>query len=406
MTVNSLSENRVRKLALLGGAPAFNEQLHVGRPNLGRLDRFQELVNSIWERNWLTNAGPLVYEFEKRIADFAGVNECVCMCNATVALEIVARALGLAGEVIVPSFTFVATAHSLQWQQIQPVFCDIDPVTHTLDPECIERLITPRTSGIVGVHIWGRSCNVEALQDIARRRQLKLVFDAAHAFACSHRASMIGGFGNAEVYSFHATKFVNSFEGGAVVTNDAELAQRMRLMRNFGFEGLDQVGHVGTNGKMTEVTAAMGLTSLESMDAFVAQNFSNFQLYRCLLEGLPGITVLDYDASERCNYQYVVLEVDEDYAGLSRDDLMAVLHAENIRARRYFWPGVHRMEPYRSLYPQSHLWLPNTERVAGRVLLLPTGIAVTSSMVEKICDVVRTAIGEADAVSRMNLTLT
>ena len=219
-----------------------------------------------------------------------GVRHCVAMCNATIALEIAIRALGLKGEVILPSYTFVATAHALQWQEITPVFADLDPRTHNIDPASIERLITPRTTGIIGVHVWGRPCDTAALEGIAARRGLKLMFDAAHAFGCSHAGRMIGGFGTCEVLSFHATKFLNSFEGGAIVTNDDALADQMRLMRNFGFVDYDRVIYVGTNGKMTEICAAMGLTSLEAMDDIIAINKRNYEAYRRGLSGLPGIT--------------------------------------------------------------------------------------------------------------------
>ena len=224
-------------LAVLGGLPSFAETLHVGRPNIGRRDRFLSLMNDVLERRWLTNNGPLVQEFEASLTRYLGVKHCIPMCNATVALEIAIRASGLKGEVIVPSYTFIATAHALQWQEITPVFCDIDPLTHTIDPDRIEGLITPRTSGIIGVHIWGHTCDIAALTRIAERRGLTLMFDAAHAFGCSHHGRMIGNFGLAEVFSFHATKFLNSFEGGAVVTNDDELAAKIRLMQNFGFAG-------------------------------------------------------------------------------------------------------------------------------------------------------------------------
>src|SRR5580704_11466195 len=259
-------------LALNSGRPAFSSPLHVGRPNIGNRERLLERINDLLDRRWLTNDGPYVQELESRIASFLGVKHCVAMCNATVALEIAIRGLGLSGEVIVPAYTFIATAHALQWQEITPVFCDIDPHTHTLDPGWVERMITPRTSGIVGVHLWGRPCNVEALEVIAREHDLRLLFDAAHAFGASHQGRMLGSFGAAEVFSFHATKFVNCGEGGAVVTNDDRLAQKMRLMRNFGFAGLDRVIYVGTNGKMSELSAAMGLTSLESVGEFVAAN--------------------------------------------------------------------------------------------------------------------------------------
>ena len=227
--------------AILGGVPAFNERLHVGRPNIGDRKRLMEQINDILDRRWLTNAGVYVREFERRVAEMVGVAHCIAMCNGTVALEIAIRALGLEGEVIVPSFTFIATAHALQWQGITPVFCDIDPQTHNIDPARVEQLITHRTTGIIGVHVWGRSCNVEELTSIANKYHLRVLYDAAHAFACSRHGKMIGSFGNAEVFSFHATKFVNTFEGGAVVTNDSDLAARIQLMRNFGFAGYDDV---------------------------------------------------------------------------------------------------------------------------------------------------------------------
>lgn len=385
-------------LAILGAPPAFDEPLHVGRPNVGDHDRMLARVSDMLHRRWLTNGGPYVEEFERRVAEVAGTRHAVVMCNATVALEIAIRALGLSGEVIVPSFTFVATAHALQWQQITPVFCDVDPRTHNIDPARVEALVTPRTTGIIGVHVWGRPCDVASLADVATRHGLRLLFDAAHAFGCTHRGRPIGGFGAAEVFSFHATKFLNSGEGGAVATDDDDLAARMRLMRNFGFEGYDRVGYVGTNGKMSELSAAMGLTSLEAMDGFVAVNRANHEAYVRGLDGIPGIAVVRYDAAERSNYQYVVLEVDADAAGLSRDDLQRVLQAENVLARRYFHPGCHRMEPYRSYFPHAGLLLPHTERLTTRVLSLPTGTAVGEAEVATICAIVRRAVREAPAV--------
>src|SRR5262245_2680457 len=210
-------------LAIFGAAPAFAEQLHVGRPNLGDRGRFLERLNDILDRRWLTNHGRYVGELERCIAQLVGVKNCVLVANGTIGLELLIRALGLGGEVIVPAFTFVATAHALQWQEITPVFADIDPTTHCLDPASVEAAITPRTTGIIGVHVWGRPCAVDELQALARRRGLKLLFDAAHAFGCSFGERMIGAFGEAEVFSFHATKILNTFEGGAIVTNNGEL---------------------------------------------------------------------------------------------------------------------------------------------------------------------------------------
>ncbi len=372
--------------------PAFPNPLHVGRPNQGNRQRLLERINDMLDRNWLSNNGRFVQEFEKRVADYVGVKHCVAMCNATVALEITTRAAGFTGEVIVPAFTFIATAHALQWQEITPVFCDIDPRTHNLDPARVEELITPKTTGIIGVHLWGRPCDVEALAEIAERRKLKLMFDAAHAFGCSHEGKMIGGFGLAEVFSFHATKFFNTFEGGAIVTDNDELAAKIRLMKNFGFAGYDNVIYIGTNGKMPEVSAAMGLTNLESLDEFVAANRRNYEAYRFGLSGIPGLSMIRYDDSEKCNYHYIVVEVDEVKAGLSRDELLKVLHAENVLARRYFYPGCHRMEPYRSNYPHARLLLPETEKLGQRVLLLPNGTALSTKEIEVICSILDRAI--------------
>lgn len=383
---------RIEDLALFGGEPAFTTTLHVGRPNIGNRERLMERINDILDRRWLTNRGPLVREFEQRVSELLGVKHCIAMCNGTIALEIAIRACELSGEVIVPSFTFIATAHALQWQEITPVFCDIDPKTHNIDPNCVENLITPRTTGIIGVHLWGRPCDVDALTEIADRYNLKLLFDAAHAFGCSHKGCMIGNFGDAEVFSFHATKFLNTFEGGAVVTNNDDLAAKIRLMQNFGFAGLDNVIYIGTNGKMTEVSAAMGLTMLESMDEIIEVNRRNYHAYRDGLADLPGVQLISYDEGERCNYHYIVIEIDEAETHISRDLLVDILHAENVRVRRYFYPGCHRMEPYRSYFPNAGLLLPETERLTQRVLSLPTGTAIGEREISQICQILRLVI--------------
>jgi len=393
-------KSRLEELALFGGAPAFEEKLHVGRPNIGDRERLRERLEDILDRRWLTNDGPYVQEFEREIAQRLGVRQCVAMCNATVALEIAIRALELDGEVIVPSFTHVATAHALQWQAITPVFCDIAPGTHTIDASRVEAMITPRTTGILGVHVWGRPCDVEALSVIAERRRLKLLFDAAHAFGCSYRGRMLGNFGHAEVLSFHATKFCNAFEGGAVTTNDTALAEKMRLMRNFGFSDYDHVSYIGTNGKMSEISAAMGLTSLESLDALIATNLRNYRQYVRELRDVPGIVPIEYDERERANFQYVVVEVDERSTGVRRDEIQKILWAENVMARRYFYPGCHRMEPYRSYFPHAGLLLPDTESLVERVLALPTGTAVSPRDIDAVCQIIRLAVAESDALRR------
>ena len=386
--VNSMKKiNTINDLAINGAPPAFDQPLHVGRPNIGKRKVFLQYVEDIFDRHWLTNKGPMVQELEQKIAHYHNVKHCVAMCNGTVALEIAIRALGLEGEVIIPSFTFIATAHALHWQAITPVFADIDPATHTLDSEAVRRMITPRTTGIIGVHLWGQAAQVAELQAIADEHDLKLMFDAAHAFGCSHKGTMIGNFGACEVLSFHATKFFNTFEGGAVLTNDDELAEAMCLMRNFGFLEMDNVIHPGTNGKMIEVAAAMGLVNLEAIDDIVETNRNNYQTYSEELSDLPGISLLSYNESERNNYQYVVMEVG-DTSPVSRDQIIQALHAENVLARRYFWPGCHNMMPYRELYPHAGLLLPDTQRVADRVIVLPTGTALSHNEITSICTII------------------
>jgi len=383
--------DRSKDLAINGAPPAFSEPLHVGRPNVGDRAVFDGYVAEMFERNWLTNDGPLVHEFERRVAEYAHVKHCIAMNNGTIALEIAIRALGMTGEVIVPSYTFIATAHALHWQGVTPVFADIDPVTHTLDPAAVRRMITPRTTGIIGVHLWGRPAQVRELTEIAEEFGLELMFDAAHAFGSSLGGVQVGGFGRAEVFSFHATKFLNAFEGGAVVTNDDDLAAKIRLMRNFGFAGADRVIHPGTNGKMVEVCAAMGLTNLASIDDVIDVNRSNYHAYRDGLAGIAGVRLLEFDESEANNFQYIVVEVDTD-APAGRDDVVGALVAENVLARKYFWPGCHRMEPYRDLYPHAGLMLPQTTSVADCVVVLPTGNGVTAEMISVITGVIRLVV--------------
>lgn len=392
-------KKQVEDLALFGGAPQFAETLHVGRPNIGDRGRFRELVDDALERRWLTNDGPYLAEFERAVAARLGVAHCVATCNGTAALEIAIRALDLSGEVIVPSFTFVATPHALTWQKVSPVFCDVEPDRYTLDPAAVERLITPRTTGIIGVHLWGRPCRVEALQELADRHGLALLFDAAQAFGCSYRGVPLGRFGAAEVLSFHATKVINSFEGGALVTDDGALAERVRQMRSYGFVEVDQVVSIGTNAKMSEISAAMGLTSLAALDEIVAVNRANHDAYRRGLADLPGVDLAEVDPDEEWHHHYVVVEVDETRAGLSRDRLQLVLEAENVLARRYFYPGCHRLEPYRSVFPDVAERLPVTERIAARALCLPTGQSVDEATVERLCGLIRLAVERSAEVN-------
>lgn len=387
---------RLDDLAVFGGQPAFPAPVYMGVPNIGDRRKFMSMVEDMFDRRMLSNRGPLAREFEGRVADLLGVKHCVATCNATAALQLAMRSTGLTGEVIVPSFTFPATPHSVQWLGMKPIFCDVDPETGNLDPDLLASVITPKTTGILAVHLWGRACEVDRLAKFARTYGVTMLYDSAHAFGCSTGGRMIGGFGAAEIFSFHATKFVNSFEGGALVTNDGALAERARMMSNFGIVSESEVAMAGTNGKMSEIAAAMGLISLDAMPAFIARNKENYECYKAELSGVPGMRVLTFDERERNNYQYVVLDVDAVLAGVSRDVLHKLLQGENIMGRRYFTPGCHRTEAYRH---QVHAPLHRTEELAERLLVLPTGTSMGTAEIGRLCQVIRFVVSRADEVA-------
>lgn len=366
--------------------PVLAAPLHVGAPNMGPWHEFSGLAQEIFRRRWLTNRGPLVIELEQKLQAYLEVEHVVLCANGTLALELAAQAAGLSGEVIVPSFTFIASAHALQWQGLKPVFCDIDPLTYNIDPEAIEALITPATRAILGVHLYGRPCEIERLQQIADRHGLSLLFDAAHAFGCRHQGKPIGGNGLCEVFSFHATKVFNTFEGGAVATNDAGLAEKVRLLQNFGFQAEDHVIALGINGKMPEINAAMGLVNLEHLDSFVTVNRGHYGVYAQQLKPLPGIRLIDYPTTNANNYHYIIIDIDAAEFGASRDQLRDYLREHNVLARRYFTPGCHRMAPYTDGGPWR---LPHTEAVCERLLALPNGTQLSAAMVQHICDLIR-----------------
>jgi dTDP-4-amino-4,6-dideoxygalactose transaminase len=385
-------KRRLEDLAVLGGPPAFDAPLHVGRPNIGSRDALASRLEEILDRNWLTNDGPCIDEFEARLAEMLGVRNVVATCNGTAALGLLLAASELQGEVILPSLTFIATAHAVRSHGLKPVFADVDPATCTLDPAAVEESITPETAAILGVHLWGRLCDVDGLAEVAARHGKPLLLDAAQAFGCSREGGSAGSFGEGAAFSFHATKVCNSFEGGAVATDDDGLAQRVRLRRNFGFADLDRVEALGTNAKMAEFAAAMGITSLESLDEFIDTNRSNFGYYQRGLEEIPGMELLPYPEDETSNCHYIVAFLDERVSGVTRDELVETLNAENILARRYFYPGCHRMEPYRGESSGIGASLPVTEKLLSEVVCLPTGMAVGEADVSSICEVIGLAL--------------
>lgn len=381
-------------LAINGGRPEFDQPLHVGRPNVLNPDRVLKRIGEALDRRWLTNFGPLVKEFEARVAEAAGTEHCVAMSSATSALEILVRACGLRGEVILPSFTYVATPHALQWLGVTPVFCDIDEETANLDPVEVEKLITPETSAIIGVHVWGRPCAVDVLPKLAADRGLTLLYDGAHAYGCAVDGTPLGGFGDAEVFSFHATKFVNAFEGGTVTTHNTALAEKVRSMHYFGFSPEGDVVQAGVNAKMPEACAAMGLTSLEDLPEIAQLNREHHLLYAERLAHVPGVRLRQPGPGEESNHQFAVIEVDPAAAGMDRDELAALLTAENVLVRKHFYPGCHRLGPYRD-NPRLHVRRPltRTEALSRRILQLPTGTGITADEVVRLCGLIELAVG-------------
>jgi dTDP-4-amino-4,6-dideoxyglucose len=391
-------KRKVEDLALLGGEREFAHPVVVGRPVAGDTPRFVARLQGALERQWLTNGGPLVREFERRIAERVQAPHCVVTSNATTALQLLARAAGLRGEVIVPSLTFVATPHALEWLGLRPVFCDVDPHTGNADPASVAAAVTPRTSAILAVHLWGRPCAVDELELLAARHRLTLIFDAAQAFGATYRGRPVGNFGSAEVFSFHATKVVHAFEGGCVVTNDATLAERLRTMRNFGMNAEREVVGPGTNAKMSEPAAAMGLTTLDAYDATAARNRINSARYARRLAGVPKVRLLSFDERQRHSHHYVIALVEPVAGALNRDLLADVLAAENVVTQKYFSPGCHRMPPYRDRVTVD---LPHTDALAERVLALPTGPSVSADDIDRICHLVRFATEHASAVAAL-----
>jgi dTDP-4-amino-4,6-dideoxyglucose len=384
------------ELAVLGGPPAFAEPLHVGRPNVGDREAVLRAIDEAMAERWLSNNGAKLLAFERRLSEQLGGLHCVATCNATLGLQIVLRALGVEGEVVLPALTFVATAHAVAWERLTPVFADVDPGSLCMGPAEAAARIGPETGALLGVHLWGRSDDPEGLERLARERGLPLVFDAAHALGCSREGRPLAGFGDAAVLSFHATKIANSFEGGAVVTADPELAERVATMRNFGFVDEDEVVGLGTNAKMNEAAAAMGLASLDSLDDFLAASRRNYLAYAEALAAVPGVRLLPLDPAQ-ANCHHITITVDADAAGLDRDALRAALVAENVLARRYFYPGCHRVPPYDD---GRETELPVTDAALKRCLSLPTGTAVDTEDIAAIGQIVRLAVSAAAAVGR------
>jgi dTDP-4-amino-4,6-dideoxygalactose transaminase len=370
--------------------PAQNDDdqpIYVTQPHLPPLAEFMPYLQKIWDNKILTNGGPFHQALEQALCDYLGVEHLALFTNGTIALLTALQALRVGGEVITTPYSFVATAHSLLWNGIEPVFVDVDPDTLNLDPRKIEAAITRRTTAIMPVHCYGHPCNVEAIQRIADNYNLKVIYDAAHAFGVRDAGGSILRHGDLSILSFHATKVFNTFEGGAIICPDAKTKKRVDQLKNFGFVDEVTVVASGINGKMSEINAAFGMLQLEHIDAALARRREIDTLYRSLLKDVPGIACLDDAGETAANYSYFPLLVQENFPD-TRDGLYQRLRDNNVFARRYFYPLITDFSMYRD-FPSAHPEnLPVATAAAKKVLCLPIYPNLTDQQVRMIVGIV------------------
>ncbi len=365
-----------------------NAAIYVTQPSLPPLEEFLPYLEKIWATKWLTNGGPFHSQLEDELARFLGVKHLALVSNGTLGLVIALQALHISGEVITTPYSFVATAHSLLWNAVKPVFVDIDPATCNLDPAKIEAAITPQTTAILPVHCYGTPCDIEAIQRIADIYGLKIIYDAAHAFAVRNRGETILDRGDLSVLSFHATKVFNTFEGGAIVCPDAKTKQRIDYLKNFGFADEVTVTAPGINGKMNEFQAALGLLQLKHIETAIEARKAIAQAYLRELHDVPGIACFAAGPGITPNYSYFPILVGPDYP-LSRDGLYAKLRENGIFARRYFYPLISSMPMYRGLPSAAAANLPVATRIAEQVLCLPIYSELKQDAIDRIITVSR-----------------
>ena len=366
------------------------DPVFVTRPTLPPLEQYHAHLETIWESRWLTNNGRLHQEFEARLRTYLGVEHISVFCNGTIALMVALQALDIAdGEVITTPFTFPATSHVLFWNKVEPVFCDIDPLTFNLDPARIEALITPRTKAILPVHVFGYPCDTHAIQQIADRHDLRVIYDAAHAFAVKDQSVPLAQAGDLSVLSFHATKLFSSIEGGAVVSRTAEQKQRVDFLKNFGFADEETVIAPGINGKMNEFQAAYGLLQLDTIDADIAHRKRITNQYRRELDGVPGIQLPQDLPGVEHNYAYFAILIDPAAYGLSRDALYTELKHFNVFTRKYFYPLCSEIPCYKGLSSSDPANLPVAHKVAANVLCLPIYGTLEETTVHAIATILR-----------------
>ncbi|MBK6852041.1 MAG: DegT/DnrJ/EryC1/StrS family aminotransferase [Burkholderiales bacterium] len=364
--------------------------IFVTQPYLPPLGDFMPYLEQIWDNKTLTNCGPFHKRLESALCEYLGVPHIALFTNATIALVTALQALRITGEVITTPYSFVATGHSLLWNGIKPVFVDVDPDTLNLDPVKVEAAITPQTTAIMPVHCYGRPCDIEAIQHIADNYNLRVIYDAAHAFGVRQHGQSILTAGDLSVLSFHATKVFNTFEGGAIVCPDVRTKQRIDHLKNFGFVDEVTVVAAGINGKMSEFNAALGLLQLQHIDAAIARRAHIDALYREALAGVPGLRLLAQPADVRTNQSYFPVLVQDDFA-ISRDELYALLKSHGIHGRRYFYPLISEFPMYRGLPSADPALLPHAKRASSQVICLPIYPDLSDADVLRIVDVIRQA---------------
>lgn len=382
-------------LPLDQGTAAASEPIYVSSPMLPSMDEYRQHLRDIWASKQLTNGGQKSLMLEDSLKSYLGVQNLALLSNGTIALMVACRALKLTGEFITTPFTFIATVHALAWCGLKPVFVDIDPVTMTIDPKQIEAAVTPRTSAIVGVHVYGNRCDVDEIDAIAKRNNLKVIYDAAHAFGTRYRGRSIADYGDMSTYSFHATKLFHTSEGGAVATRHNDLDAAARSLRNFGIASEESIPGTGINAKMSELQCAMGLAVLPLVDEEQAQRLRIFQRYNEAFKDIPGITTPPLGDLGEDSFQYYCLRVKPVAGTPSRDALYHRLKAGNVFPRRYFWPLCSDTEQYKDLESAEPARLPNAHAAAREVLCLPIYGTLTQAELSRIITGLRDACGVA-----------
>ncbi|MBL7214320.1 MAG: DegT/DnrJ/EryC1/StrS family aminotransferase [Phycisphaerae bacterium] len=365
----------------------FKNPIYVTRPFLPPLKDFCKGLEEVWDSRWLTNNGPVVTRYAQELRSFLAIDNVCLFNNGTLALQIGLQGLGISGEVITTPFSFVATTHALYWNKIRPVFVDIEPDFYTIDPEKIEEAITPWTTAILAVHVFGNPCNHDILSEIAKKHNLRLIYDAAHAFGVQINGKSIAHYGDLSMFSFHATKLYHSFEGGLLTFNDAKLTRIFDYLKNFGFENEVEVVMPGTNAKMTEVQALMGSILLPYLDKMIQERESIYHLYCERLKEVAGIRLpIKHAPSIQYNYAYMPVEIEECRFGMSRDQLYEKLKEYNIYARRYFYPLICDFPCYKNIQVQDPLR--TARNVASHILTLPIYAGLSPDEVNQICDII------------------